>query len=272
MESVTLGFVTELRLTGKTPDGAYITLTDNDGFEYTLRISDTLRATVNQPRLTAVSDIESGTITVKEIQARLRTGEPIESLAREAQWTVEKVERFAGPILQERTYIIGLAHEVLMRKEGGRENLNFAGVVAARLAPRQVDMTAAEWSAWRLKDGSWVIRLNYPTRDGIAIADWNFDLSRRVLAPLDDDARWIIGDESASRERTLVDHGLIYGNHPSATRGNRPLESREGPRLVSIRETPDEEGAKDGVTGRATVPSWDEIMFGSRKSDDDSGI
>ena len=266
--------MTELRLTGKTPDGAYITLTDNDGVEYTLRISDTLRATVNQPRLAAVSDIEPGTITVKEIQARLRSGEPIESLAREAQWPVEKVERFAGPIVQERAYIIGLAHEVVMRKESGRENLNFAEVVGSRLAPRQVDMTAAEWHAWRLEDGSWVIRLNYPTRDGSAIADWNFDLIRRSLAPLDDDARWIIGDESANRERNSVDHGLIYGNHPSATRGsqNRPLESREGPRLVSIRETPDEESAKDGVHGRATVPSWDEIMFGSRKNDDDSGI
>ncbi len=264
--------MTELRLTGKSPDGANITLTDNDGLEFTLRISDTLRATVNQPRLTAVSDIEPGTITIREIQARLRSGEPIESLAREAQWTVEKVERFAGPIVQERAYIIGLAQDVVMRKESGRENLTFLEIVGSRLAPRHVDMAAAEWNAWRLEDGGWVIRLSYPTRDGISIADWNFDLLRRAVAPLDDDARWIIGDDSASRERTSVDHGLIYGNHPSATRGTRPLESREGPRLVSIRETPDEESVKDGVTGRATVPSWDEIMFGSRKNDDDSGI
>ncbi|MDP1720118.1 MAG: septation protein SepH [Candidatus Nanopelagicaceae bacterium] len=264
--------MTELRLNGKTPDGAYISLTDNDGAEYTLRISDTLRATVNQPRLAAVSNVEGAPLTVKEIQARLRSGEPIESLAREAQWTVEKVERFAGPIVQERAYIIGLAHSVLMRKESGRENLNFAEVVASRLAPRQVDMDAAEWSAWRLEDRSWVIRLNYPNRDGFASADWTFDLSRHTLAPLDDDARWIIGDESTSRERPPVDHGLIYGNHPSATRGsqNRPLETRDGPRLVSIRETPDEESARDGITSRAVVPSWDEIMFGSRKNDEDS--
>lgn len=264
--------MTELRLNGKTLDGVYLSLADNDGTEYTLRISDTLRATVNQPRLSAVNEVENVPLTVKEIQARLRSGEPIESLARAAQWTIEKVERFAGPILQERTYVIGLAHDVVMRKENGRENLNFAEVVASRLVPRQVDMNAVEWNAWRLEDGSWVIRLNYPNRDGFAIADWNFDLTRRTLTPLDDDARWIIGDESTSRERTPVDHGLIYGNHPSATRGsqNRPLETRDGPRLVSIRETPVEQGVRDGVTGRATVPSWDEIMFGSRKKDEDS--
>lgn len=264
--------MTELRLNGKTPDGAYISLTDNNGAEYTLRISDTLRATVNQPRLTAVSNAEGAPLTVKEIQARLRAGEPIEALAREAQWTVEKVERFAGPIVQERAYIIGLAHSVLMRKESSREHMNFAEVVASRLAPRQVDMDATEWSAWRLEDRSWVIRLNYPNRDGLAIADWTFDLNRRTLTPLDDDARWIIGDESTGRERAPVDHGLIYGNHPSATRGsqNRPLETRNGPRLVSIREIPDEESARDGVTSRAIVPSWDEIMFGSRKNNEDS--
>ena len=264
--------MTELRVTGKTPDGANITLSDNDGVEFTLRISDTLRATLNQPRLTAVSDTKPGTITIKEIQARLRSGEPSESLAREAQWSIEKVERFAGPIVQERAYVIGIAQEVVMRKESGRENLTFLEIVSSRLAPRQVDMAAADWDAWRLEDGGWVIRLSYPTRDGISIADWNFDLLRRTLTPLDDDARWIIGVESVSQERTPVDHGLIYGNHPAATRGTRAAESREGPRLVSSRETPDEESLKDGVTGRATVPSWDEIMFGSRKNDDDSGI
>lgn len=267
--------MTELRITGKTPDGAYVTLNDGEGAEYTLRIGETLRETLNQPRLAAVRDGEVGSITVKEIQARLRSGESIESLAREAQWSVEKVERFASPILQERTYIIGLAHIVILRKENGREPITFLEIVDSRLTPRQVDMSAVEWNTWRLADGSWVIRLHYPNRDGVAIADWSFDLARRVLVALDDDARWIIGDDNISRERTPVDHGLIYGNHPSATRGsqNRPLEPRDGPRLVSIRESPDEDSQRDGVTGRARVPSWDEIMFGTSKpSEDESEI
>ncbi len=50
--------MTELRLTGKTADGAYLSLADGEGGEYTLRISDTLRATVNQPRLAAVRESE----------------------------------------------------------------------------------------------------------------------------------------------------------------------------------------------------------------------
>ena len=259
--------MTELRLTGKTTDGAYLSLTDGEGGEYTLRISDTLRATVNQPRLAAVRESESGTITVKEIQSRLRAGESIESLAREAQWTKEKVERFAGPILQERTYIIGMAHNVILRSTGGAQT--FFEAVNAKLVPRQVDMATAEWNAWRLEDGTWIIHLHYPNKDGQGAAEWIFDQTRRTITAQDESARWILGDETAPRERPS-DHGLIYGNHPSVSRiaQNRPKESREGPRLVSIRETPETEAEKDGVTARAKVPSWDEIMFGSTKTPD----
>ena len=60
--------MTELRLNGKTPDGANLSLIDHEGQEYLLRISDTLRATVNQPRLVQVSNEEPATVTVKEVQ------------------------------------------------------------------------------------------------------------------------------------------------------------------------------------------------------------
>jgi hypothetical protein len=262
--------VTELRLNGKTTDGAYLSLIDGDGGEYTLRISDTLRATVNQPRLAAVRDGEAGSITVKEIQARLRAGESIESLAREAEWTIDKVERFAGPILQERSYIIGLAHNVMIRSGGA--STSFGETVTAKLAPRQVDMAAVEWNAWRQEDGNWIIKLDYPIREGLGSAEWNFDQGRRAIAALDESSRWILGDESTPREKSTSEHGLIYGNHSPVSRAgsNRQNEGREGPRLVSIREVPDSDAQKDGVVARAKVPSWDEIMFGtSKKSEED---
>jgi hypothetical protein len=261
--------VTELRLNGKTIDGAYITLTDSEGGEYTLRISDTLRATVNQPRLAAVRDSEAGSITVKEIQARLRAGEAIDALAREAQWTTEKVERFASPILQERAYVIGLAHEVMVRSGGA--STSFGETVTAKLSPRQVDMTTVEWNAWRLVDGSWIIKLQYPIHDGLGSAEWNFDQGRRTISALDESSRWILGDESTPREKSPSDHGLIYGNHPSVSRvgANRQVDGRDGPHLVSIREVPDSDDQKDGVVARAKVPSWDEIMFGTSKKNDE---
>jgi hypothetical protein len=39
------------------------------------------------------------------------------------------------------------------------------------------------------------------------------------------------------------------------------------PRLAVIREEPDDEATRDGITARAKVPSWDEIMFGIKPED-----
>ena len=98
--------MTELRLTGKSDDGSHINLVDNNGTEFSLRISDTLRATVNQPRLSSVPSIDAvETMSVKEIQRRLRAGDSFEQIARDGQITVEKVERFSGPIMQELSLI-----------------------------------------------------------------------------------------------------------------------------------------------------------------------
>ena len=82
--------MTELRLNGKTEDGLYLSLQDNDGNEFTVRVSDTLRATVNQQRLMAVPSNEEPTISIKEIQRLLRAGQTAEQIARDNNIQIEK--------------------------------------------------------------------------------------------------------------------------------------------------------------------------------------
>ena len=153
--------MTDLRLNGKNEDGTHLSLYDNDGNQFTLRISDTLRATVNQPRLSAVPEQEVEIISIKEIQRRLRAGELVEELARENNVSIEKIERFSGPILQERVYIIDQAQQVPIRKEGGRDPVNLLGVVVSRLAPRNIDLSELSWHTWRHEDGTWTVELHY---------------------------------------------------------------------------------------------------------------
>ena len=267
--------MTGLRLTGKSDDGSHINLVDNNGAEFTLRISDTLRATVNQPRLSSVPSIDAvETISVKEIQRRLRAGDSFEQIARDGQITVEKVERFSGPIMQEREYILDRARELVMRKDVHRIEMTFRDVVLAKLAPRGVDTDEVTWNTWRLADGTWHIELHYPNRDGNGVATWNFDLSRRVLGATDDNGAWLIDEDAPARP---VSTGIIHSEptHPSRIEANRvadvfePVveEKPETPRLAVIRETPSAADSQDGITARAKVPSWDEIMFG-RKSEE----
>ena len=273
--------MTELRLDGKTEDGNHLSLVDGDGNNYSVRISDTLRATVNQPRLTSVPAVDAHeSISVKEIQRRLRAGESFEQIARDGQTTVEKVERFSGPIMQEREYILSNARDLVMRKDAHRTDLTFGEVVLAKLAPRGVDTDQVSWNAWRQLDGVWHIELHYPNRDGNGVATWNFDLARRALDASDDNGAWLIDEEAPTRISTSA---MIYSEptHPSrleepktepeivriADLINAIDEKPETPRLAVIRETPTAADSQDGITSRAKVPSWDEIMFG-RKSEE----
>ena len=273
--------MTELRLDGKTEDGNHLSLVDGDGNNYSVRISDTLRATVNQPLLTSVPAVDAQeTISVKEIQRRLRAGESFEQIARDGQTTVEKVERFSGPIMQEREYILSNARDLVMRKDAHRIDLTFGEVVLAKLAPRGVDTDQVSWNTWRQLDGVWHIELHYPNRDGNGVATWNFDLARRALDASDDNGAWLIDEEAPTRISTSA---MIYSEptHPSrleepkiepeivriADLINAIDEKPETPRLAVIRETPTAADSQDGITSRAKVPSWDEIMFG-RKSEE----
>ena len=276
--------MTELRLDGKTEDGLYLSLHDNDGNEFTVRVSDTLRATVNQQRLMAVPSNDEPTVSIKEIQRLLRAGQTTEQVARENNTTIEKVERFAGPILSERIYIIDQAQQIVIRKEGGREAVTLLGTVISRLAPRNIDSSELSWDTWRLEDGTWTLELHYPNSSGTGIAQWSFDSILRTVTSMDENARWMMGDDPAPRQLPTPALVPTESSHPSERRiidvysefrketPDQELEEeiepiREVPRLAVIREEPDDEATRDGITARAKVPSWDEIMFGIKPED-----
>ena len=275
--------MSELRLTGKTEDGNHLALVDNEGNSYSVRISDNLRATVNQPRLTSVPAVDSSeTMSVKEIQRRLRAGESFEQVAREGQITVEKVERFSGPIMQEREYILDRARELVMRKDAYRSDLTFSDVVQAKLSPRGVDTDQISWNTWRLPDGIWHIELHFPNRDGSGVATWNFDMARRALEATDGNGAWLLDEELAPRPTATA---IIHSEPTHPSRIDDPVrdipriadlfepaeEKPETPRLAVIRETPSVADAQDGITARAKVPSWDEIMFGKKAEEPAEG-
>ncbi len=271
--------MTDLRFTGKTPDGVHLTLADNDGNEFTLRVSDSLRASVNQQRLSSVPDESENILSVKDIQRRLRLGESAQDIARDSGTSIEKIERFAGPILQERSFIIDRAHAIIVRRNPGEEPEPLFEVVLSRLEPRGISEEDLAWNAWRHHDGTWSLSLSYPNSDGHGDAIWEYDPTRRLVTAQDENARWMMGDApgvTKIAEHTRPESGLIYADEPATapiriTSSPEPIRS-EPPRLVALREEADESATRDGIVGRAKVPSWDEIMFGAgaaKKDDED---
>ena len=286
-----------LRLIGRSESGSGIELTDDAQNYYTLAIDDALRAAVAQPRLAAVVNPDSAPaqFSAKEIQARLRSGESIDAISRTTDWSVEKIEKFAGPILQERAYVIDLALKSPLRRDASSPLLGIQAF--EQLTHHGANMEEVEWNTHRNADGSWTITLFYPSRDGINTAAWSFDLAKQILIAQDDSARWIAGDAREPR-RTTPTHGIVYGaegsNPPPALTPSHITPS--APRLVAVREeidivedengdeevveileleinyqepVEDESDARtDGVSARPKIPSWDDIMFGGSKPAD----
>lgn len=299
--------MTDLRLISRSEDGSHLELKDSDGRSYSLRISDQLRAFVNQPRLVAVTPTSDSpqAITVKEVQARLRAGESADSLARTTGWSAEKIEKFSGPIMQERAYIIELALATALSKDKHAPTLSAATI--AQLSPRGVDMELVEWNTWRNSDNTWNIILLYPQKDGgQGEANWNFDLATRALVAQDDGASWIAGEErSAKQSATPPTHGLVFPSSstpprlvavreesdedaevepiritttPTAITPNNPASNNletifDSAPVTSSKKSDDDlpaDAKRDGVTKRLKIPSWDDIMFGGKKDSDNS--
>ena len=248
----------ELRIVSD--DGESILLTDSSGNKYRAE-----RKSAPHPALISVPAASGGSeLTIKEIQARLRAGQSPREISESSGTALEKIERFSGPIMHERNHIITHALDTQVRR--GKSELTLREVVHERLGARGVDINVLEWNAFRQEDGTWIISVQYPTRDGQSSGEWILDTNKRTLAARDEGARWISGDDRSPQEkvRSQLPTELLGGSSAIEERTSR--EPKEPPRLMAVREEvePTSDAARDGVVGRAKVPSWDEIMFGKK--------
>lgn len=318
-----------LTIIGTTPNGDGVILSDGKGAKFVV---------VNDPRLVAVTDHDLSrqlemalqTFSPREIQARVRSGASAEIVAAETGWPLDKVLRYAEPLLDERAFIAQKAQTVEIRRSGGGASLASAASTALGADPSSI-----AWDAWRREDGKWVVTASYSDSRGAHAAQWTYDHAGRNVHPLDDDARRLMGASAAPAVRPDgIDDALeLIAERPEAAAEDAESESR--PRLMAVPDAPadataspaasatsetvtiprpegDETPAKpaargrakatpkaaakkpakapadtdapaDGPAGepakpaarkkttrkgRASVPSWDEILFGATRTDD----
>ena len=205
----------ELRIVSD--DGESILLTDSSGNKYRAE-----RKSAPHPALISVPAASGGSeLTIKEIQARLRAGQSPREISESTGTTLEKIERFSGPIMHERNHIITHALDTQVRR--GKSELTLREVVHERLGARGVDINVLEWNAFRQEDGTWIISVNYPTRDGQSSGEWILDTNKRTLAARDEGARWISGDDRSPQEkvRSQLPTELLGGSSAMEERTSR---------------------------------------------------
>jgi hypothetical protein len=146
-------------------------------------------------------------LSPRDIQARIRSGESAEDVARIAGVPVDRVLRYAGPVLQERAMLAQHARRTRLKTSDSGAQL--AEVVDGRLAQHGIDAEKISWDAFRRDDGTWRIVATWPSGKATAQAMWDLDKGRQVVSPHDDMAQYLCAERPTQ----------ILGQEPTPERG-----------------------------------------------------
>lgn len=286
----------DLRVVTVSEDGTQLLLSDEAGEQFTLPVDESLRSSLRRQPVRPVHAglPTSSTPSPREIQASVRGGADPAHIADSFGLPMDKVLRFAAPVLDERAHVARTARTVLLRDEGMLELGTLDDVVSRALDGRAAVDTLS-WDAWRREDGRWIVACRWLEEEQRQAALWLLDASGGSATPVDEAARDVAGLTVRRVDRQPVTGPTrlaVVPDQPTLT--DEPDEPGEANDAVSEDDTPTGPlptmGSDDGqlrlsdiaprttrevassprpvreVSGRQrpAVPSWDEIMFGRR--------
>jgi hypothetical protein len=223
-----------VRFVALSEDGQALVLADEVGRLLALPIDDRVSTVLHADGSTAApgtsvamsaSDAVAS-LSPRDIQARIRSGESAEDVARIAGVPVDRVLRYAGPVLQERAMLAQHARRTRLKTSDSGAPL--AEVVDSRLAQHGIDTEKISWDAFRREDGTWRIVATWPSGKATAQAVWDLDKSRQLVSPHDDMAQYlcaerptqILGQEPAPERAERGGHGLPGPGRTEPGRGH----------------------------------------------------
>jgi Protein of unknown function (DUF3071) len=247
----------ELKVVGLDVDGKRIICEcDSSGEKFILLSDDRLRAAArgekagsSQPQ----SDNEVlNVLRPKEIQAKIRAGASVEQVASGAGMDIERVRRFANPVLLERARAAELAtaaHPVLA---DGPSVLTLLETVTAALVARALDPEATSWDAWRNEDGRWTVQMGWKAgmSDNVAHFRYTPGAHGGTVTAFDDAACELIDPDFARPLRPLATVAELDFEEPQL-----PIKAPEPP------PAPKPARARKG---KPPVPAWEDVLLGVR--------
>lgn len=275
----------ELTVVGLTEDKTKLVLVGDSGDEFTVAADAKLRAALrgDNARPGQLEIQMESVLRPRDIQARIRAGESPEVVAAAAQTTVDRIMNYAMPVLAERAHVAERAQRASVRRRAGEGPGGVLGdAIVERLRSRNVAPESVEWDAWRRDDGRWSLTASYSG----ATAAFVYDAAGRYVVAEDDESRWLVGERTGQSSTLGEDAIELVSEAPAdsttdLTETARPLRAVPADELPITLDSPDadwfvtqaserpeepqEAPARPAkkAKGRASVPSWDEIMFGS---------
>ena len=249
----------ELTVVGLDVDGKRIICESDDPNEkFILRADDRLRAAVRGDKSGASqtrSDAEvPNVLPPKEIQARIRAGASVEQVAESAGVDISRVERFAHPVLLERSRAAELAtaaHPVLA---DGPAVLTLLETITSALIARGLDPDSVNWDAWRNEDGRWTVQMGWKAGMSDNVAHFRFTPGAHggTVTAFDDTACELINPDFARPLRPLAPIAQLDFEEPEP---ELPIEVPEPP------PAPKPPRARKG---KPAVPAWEDVLLGVR--------
>ncbi|MCW2691376.1 MAG: hypothetical protein JWR37_6266 [Mycobacterium sp.] len=248
----------ELKVVGLDVDSKRIICEGDDPDEtFVLSVDDRLRAAVrgDAARLGQTQiDVEVKTVlSPKEIQARIRAGASVEQIASAAGVDIVRVERFAHPVLLERSRAAELAtaaHPVLA---DGPAVLTLLETVTTALVSRGLDPDGTTWDAWRNEDGRWTVQLAWKAGRSDNVAHFRFTPGAHggTVTAFDDAACELIDPDFARPLRPLAPVAQLDFETPAP-----PVAKDDKPEPKPTRAR----------RGKPSVPAWEDVLLGVRSS------
>jgi hypothetical protein len=285
----------DLRLVAVTPGRTHLVFEDADNEQFRVPIDARLTAAMregctDQSRPGQLEIALESPLSPRDIQARIRAGQSAHDVAAVAGMPVARIERYAGPVLAEREHVAAQAKAAPSRRQSGGAAPTLGDLVEARLRKQHVADDSVTWDAWRSGEDRWTIQLSYLAAGRERVGLWVFDPRGRVLVPDNDEARWLVDEEQADRDETVPARIRRLASVPTVEGDAVPVSSADyvfdvdaPPALPGRAAPPDPPAAARTAAPPAespppprqvaragrhpAVPSWDDIMFGTRRRD-----
>nr|WP_145983211.1 septation protein SepH [Pseudonocardia sp. AL041005-10] len=165
-----------LRVVGVTGDGSVVLEDPGRRERYTVPADEQLRAAArgDVTRLGQIAIELESQLRPREIQARIRGGASVDEVAAAAGVPTQKIERFAYPVLLERSRTAELAQGAHPQRADGPDSRTLGETVAHTFGLRGQDYGGAGWDSWKGEDGKWVVVLTWQTGRSDNAAHWAF--------------------------------------------------------------------------------------------------
>ncbi|WP_020499031.1 septation protein SepH [Sciscionella marina] len=196
-----------LRIVGLDESGTFVLCEDSHGERFKIPADAQLRAAARGD-VTRLGQIEielEHNMRPREIQARIRAGESVEHVAHVACLPMQRVERFAYPVLLERSRTTELAQQAHPVREDGPDVQTLSEVAACAFGHWGQDFDSASWDSWRGDDGRWVVQLSWKAGRSENRAHWAFSPGAHggTVVPLDERAEHVLDPQSRRGLRTV---------------------------------------------------------------------